>query len=73
MTEDKKYPKFVVGSFILNNADYKVLVENSHDFRSNESDREFKWMKPKDWLKLDRNLFGQYIYEVIEKMKGIER
>lgn len=140
MTEDKKYPKFVVGSFIINGngelflrstpsqdnkftcinekvawgetieqtikrsvkektnlevysfeligltdglnitssqstelsnmifADYKVVVNNTDDFRSNEPEREFKWLKPKDWLTLDKNLFGQYINEVIEKI-----
>jgi len=48
-------------------ADYKVTVENQSNFISND-DREYKWLLPNDWLKMDKNSFGPYILEIIEKL-----
>jgi len=48
-------------------ADYKVLVGNMTDFKTNK-DREYKWLLPQEWLDMGENAFGPYIYEVIEKL-----
>lgn len=48
-------------------ADYKVLAGDAGDFKSN-SDREYRWLTPQEWLKLDEALFGPYIREIIEKL-----
>lgn len=50
-------------------ADYKVLVNNINDFKTDES-REYKWLPLGEWLKMDKNIFGPYIYEIIEKLNS---
>ena len=50
-------------------ADYKVLVNNINDFKTDEG-REYKWLLPSEWLKMNKNIFGLYIYEVIEKLNS---
>ena len=48
-------------------ADYKVYVNNIDDFKQ-ESDREYQWLTPEEWLKLDDDKFGPYIKEIIQKL-----
>lgn len=48
-------------------ADYKVIVGDTSMFKSN-SDREYKWLTPKEWLEMDESSFGPYIYEIIQKL-----
>ena len=48
-------------------ADYKVTTKINHKFKS-DSDRGYKWLLPSEWLKMDENMFGPYIYEVIKKL-----
>jgi len=48
-------------------ADYKVFVDSVENFKQ-ETERGYQWLKPKDWLKLDEDKFGQYIREIIEKL-----
>ncbi|MFZ2310138.1 MAG: NUDIX domain-containing protein [Patescibacteria group bacterium] len=48
-------------------ADYIVTVKSNHKFKS-DSDRECKWLLPSEWLKMDKEAFAPYIYEIIEKL-----
>ena len=48
-------------------ADYVVTVKNNHKFKS-DSDRECKWLLPSEWLKLGKEAFAPYIYEIVEKL-----
>jgi len=47
-------------------ADYKVFVGDAENFTTDPT-REYKWLLPSEWLKLDSNIFGPYIREIIEK------
>lgn len=49
-------------------ADYIVYTKNNYKFKS-DSDRECKWLLPSDWLKMDEDSFGPYIYEIIKKLQ----
>ena len=48
-------------------ADYVVTVKSNHKFKS-DSDRECKWLLPSEWLKLGKEAFAPYIYEIVEKI-----
>jgi ADP-ribose pyrophosphatase YjhB (NUDIX family) len=48
-------------------ADYVVTVKSNHKFKS-DSDRECKWLLPSEWLKLGKEAFAPYIYEIVEKL-----
>lgn len=48
-------------------ADYKVSVLDLNDFKQEEN-REYKWLKPEDWLKIGDNKFAPYIKEIIKKL-----
>lgn len=45
-------------------ADYKVFVDDLAAFKQQE-DREYRWLDPKEWLKMENDKFGPYIKEVI--------
>lgn len=48
-------------------ADYKVNIKDSNNFKM-ESNQEYRWLTLDKWLQLDKNKFGPYIYEIIEKL-----
>ena len=48
-------------------ADYSVTVKSNHKFKS-DSDRECKWLLPSEWLKMGKEAFAPYIYEIVEKL-----
>lgn len=48
-------------------ADYKVFIKNSEDYKPNEK-REYNWLPPIKWLEMEKQKFGPYIYEIIEKL-----
>lgn len=48
-------------------ADYKVFVDDTSTFNQ-EEEREYKWLKPEEWLELKDDEFGPYIKEIIEKL-----
>jgi len=48
-------------------ADYKVFVDSINEFKQ-ETEREYQWLTPTEWLKLDDNKFGPYIKEIIHKL-----
>lgn len=48
-------------------ADYVVRATDVSEFKTDES-REYKWLLPSEWLKMDKNIFGPYIYEIIQKL-----
>ncbi len=48
--------------------DHKAIVGDFEKLKM-EGKREYKWMPVEEWLKIDKSIFGQYIYEIIEKLK----
>ncbi|MFA5748394.1 MAG: NUDIX domain-containing protein [Candidatus Absconditabacterales bacterium] len=48
-------------------ADYIVRINNLDKFKSDEK-RKYKWLLPKEWLKMEKDKFGPYIREVILKI-----
>ncbi|HNW71673.1 MAG TPA: NUDIX domain-containing protein [Candidatus Paceibacterota bacterium] len=48
-------------------ADYKVFIDDISEFKQ-DSEREYQWLTPAEWLKLDNNKFGPYIKEIIQKL-----
>lgn len=48
-------------------ADYKVFIDDKTEFKQ-EAEREYQWLTPLEWLKLDDGKFGPYIKEIIQKL-----
>jgi ADP-ribose pyrophosphatase YjhB (NUDIX family) len=48
-------------------ADYKVVVSNTENLDT-DTDREYKWLTPEEWLKMDKDQFGPYVRETVEKL-----
>ena len=51
-------------------ADYKITISNENDFNppAKYSDREYKWLKPREWLELNHDIFGSYITNTIKHL-----
>ena len=48
-------------------ADYKVFIDDISEFKQ-ESEREYQWLTPSEWLKMDDNKFGPFIKQIIHKL-----
>ncbi len=51
-------------------ADYKIKISNENNFNppSKYSNREYKWLKPKQWLELEHDMFGPYIIDTVKNL-----
>ena len=49
-------------------ADYKVFVKDETKYISDDPNRKYEWLTPREWLAKGKDSFGPYIYQVIEKL-----